>query len=513
MSGEGPETRQGRQTLADRRILLYFHGTLAATGLAASLLTPSLAAARPHGDAPSPAVSLPSAYRAAPSNAPLAPAALDRWWLLFNDPALNALEDEAARGSSDARLLAARLDEARAARLAQRARTLPTGSVAGAASHQKAYDLGTGGGSDINPSGGVTDTASGNLAVSWELDLFGRLAVARRVADADAARARFNIEGGWASLAADVADTWFQARGLAMQLEDARQTARIEDDLLGVARRKATAGAAPADDIDRVAGQLAQAQARVADLQARLEDTRQQLLILVGRDLALPAALDTTGEPGPPPPPPRALPAELLARRPDIREAEYRLKGELGAARLAHLAVFPTVTLLPALGVSSTSSPGVSFIPPTTLITAQQTTTAGFWSMGASVSAPVLDIPRLLDEARAEDARARQVALTYEKVVRTAYGEAQAALDDLAAGEQATILLADGEARARRAYDGARRRYAQGLDDLTTMLAAEQSWRSVRSDLTAERTETLRRAVRTYKALGGGWAFVAPGGV
>ncbi len=478
--------------------------------LIGALALPALAEARPRENAPQPAIALPAAYPLDADAAALAPAALDQWWRLFNDPALDVLEDEAARTSSDARILAARIDEARAARLAQRARTLPTGSIAGAASHQASYGLG-GGENDLSSSTGVTDAASGKFAVSWEVDLFGRLAITRRIADADAARARFNIEGGRASLAADVADTWFQARGLAMQLEDARQTARIEDDLLTLTRRKAAAGAAPADDIDRVAGQLAQAQARAADLQARLVDSRQQLLILVGHDLSGSLAIDAAAVPPAPPAPPRVLPAELLARRPDIREAEYRLKGELGAARLAHLAVFPTVTLLPALGLSSTSAPGVSFIPPTTLITAQQTTTAGLWSMGASVTAPTLDIPRLLDEARAEDARARQAALTYEKVVRTAYGEAQAALTDLAAGEQATRLLIDGEARARLAYDGAHRRYAQGLDDLTAMLSAEQAWRSVRSDLTAERTDTLRRAVRTYKALGGGWGFASAG--
>ena len=483
--------------------------SLRAACVIGAVAAPGFADARPRVEPSPPRVALPDGYRPGAPPLALTPSALDRWWRLFGDPALDALEDEAAVSSIDSRILSARLDEARATRLAQRARTLPTGSITGAASHQKAYDLGAGDSGDLNPSSGVTDSASGNFAVSWELDLFGRLAAARRVADADAARARFNIEGGRASLAADVADTWFQARGLSAQLDDARQTARIEADLLSIAGRKAAAGAAPPDDVDRVAGQLAQAQARATELQAQLDDSRQQLVILVGRDLSIPPTLETSGDLPPPPAPPLALPADLLSRRPDIREAEYRLKGELGAARLAHLAVFPTVTLLPALGLSSTSAPGVSFIPPTTLINAQQTTTAGFWSMGASVSAPTLDIPRLLDEARAEDARARQVALAYEKVVRTAYGEAQTALTDLAAGEQALVLLTDGEIRARLAYDAAHRRYAHGLDDLTAVLSAEQTWRSVRSDLTAERMDTLRRAVRTYKALGGGWTAAA----
>jgi NodT family efflux transporter outer membrane factor (OMF) lipoprotein len=457
-----------------------------------------------------PRVETPATYAGAVPGQALATADLDRWWRLFADPALDALEDEALRASPDARTQLARLAEAGATRAAQTAETWPSGSIAAGASHQQAYAIGVAG-DDLNPTGGVTDTVTGNFNVSWELDLFGRLKVKRRIAAAGAAEARFNVEGARASLAADVADAYFQAGGLAAQLEDARQTARIERDLLEIARRKADAGAVPADEVDRVAGLLAQAEAQAADLKAQLEETRRRLLILVGRDLT---GLDgATADPAPGeatpaiPLTPAALPAELLARRPDVREAEFRLRAELGTDRLAHLAIFPTLTLLPGLGLSSTSSPGVSFIPPATLINAQEISTAGFWTLGAGLTAPTLDIPRLLDQARAEDARAREAAIAYEKTVRGAFGEAQNTLADLAAGEAATALLAGGETRARRAYDASRRRYAEGLDDLTATLSAEQAWRGVRSSLTAERADTLRRAVRVYKALGGGWDF------
>jgi outer membrane protein TolC len=207
-----------------------------------------------------------------------------------------------------------------------------------------------------------------------------------------------------------------------------------------------------------------------------------------------------------------ALPSQLLTRRPDVREAEFRLRAALGTARLAHLAIFPTITLLPGLGLSSIESPGVSYIPPTTLISSQQTTTTGFWTLAAGVSQPTLDIPKLLDQARAEDARTRQAAIAYEGAVRTAFGEAQTAFIDLEAGRRATRILADGEVHARRAFEASRRRYAEGLDDLTATLGAEQSWRTIHSALTSERIDTLRRAVRTCKALGGGWASGAVGG-
>jgi NodT family efflux transporter outer membrane factor (OMF) lipoprotein len=457
-----------------------------------------------------PDLSLPAAYEAPAGEAPLAPAELDRWWLLFDDPQLTALEDEAARDAPDARTAAARVLEARATRNSQTAQTLPTGHIQGNVSREHAYNIG-GPSTSLFPIGGVTDTATSNFDVSWELDLFGRLREARRIANADLAQARFNIEGTRATLAASVADSYFQAKGLAIQLADARETVRIDQSLLDIAQRKAGLGLGAASDADRVAGDLAQAKAQVEDLDSQLHAARRQLLILLGHGVDPTSSLPVDAQAPDAPRPPAAIPGDLLQRRPDVREAEAHLRAQAGTGKLRHLAIFPTFTLLPGLGASSTASPGVAFIPPATLIPAQQTTSLGFWSLGAGVSVPVLDIPHLLYDAKAEDARTEQAVISYEKTVQTAYGEAENALVNLGAGERAVALLVEGEARAHKASQAAQDLYAMGLDDLTTALSAEQSWRATRSALTSERVQALRRAVQTYKALGGGWAYTAQG--
>jgi NodT family efflux transporter outer membrane factor (OMF) lipoprotein len=466
---------------------------------------------RQRAEPPPPTVPMPAAYTiAVPPGAPLAPAALDQWWRLFGDPTLDALEDEAFRTAPDALTAATRLMEARETRRAQVAATNPMGSITGNASHERAYELG-GGGNNLTPVSGVTQQANGNFNVSWELDLFGRLATQRRIARADAAQAQFNVEGIRASLAANVADEYFLAQGLVLQLENSRQTLRIDNDLLRISQRKAAAGAGPTNDVDRVGAQAAQAESQVASLQAQLDDARRQVLILVGRDLRGVDNLALTGVTPDVPAMPHALPAELLARRPDIRQAAYQLQAQLGTAHLAHLAIFPTFTLLPGLGLSSISEPGVGFIPPTTLINQQQTTTTGFWTIAGGVSQPTLDIPKLLFQAKAEDARSRETAIAYENTVRNAFGEAETALTDVVAGEHAVSLLVESEARAHRAYDGVRRGYDQGLDDLTTTLTEEQNWSAIRLALTVRRVQTLRSAVQSYKALGGGWAYASSG--
>ncbi|HEY2481026.1 MAG TPA: TolC family protein, partial [Caulobacteraceae bacterium] len=230
-----------------------------------------------------PHVVLPAAYEAPGGAAALAPQELDRWWLLFNDPQLNTLEDEAFRLSPDARTAAARILEARATRGSQVAQTLPTGNLAGNLTRQSASNVGASVSNDLFPIGGVTTTRTLNFNVSWELDLFGRLAEARKIAKASFAAARFDVEGTRASLAASVADNYFQARGLAIQLADARETARIQAELEKVATEKAQYGLGAASDADRVAGDLAQANAQVETLEAQLHAAQRQLLILVGR--------------------------------------------------------------------------------------------------------------------------------------------------------------------------------------------------------------------------------------
>jgi NodT family efflux transporter outer membrane factor (OMF) lipoprotein len=454
---------------------------------------------------------LPPAYDAPRGQAALATEDLDKWWLLFGDTQLNALEDDAFRLSPDARTATARLLEARATRASAVAQTLPQTELQGNANHKNTQNLDAGS-TNLIPTGGTTISETLNFNVSWEIDLFGRLAIARKTANADLAATRFNVEGARAALAANVADTYFQTRGLAIQLADARETVRIQTQLQDVATRKARVGLGAASDADRVAGDLAQATSNADSLEAELHANQRTLLILVGRGIDPVSAVTPATVAGDVPPTPAAIPGDLLQRRPDIREAEARVRSAAGRDKIAHRALFPTFTFQPSAGLSHLVSPGVTFIPPATLEPAQQTTNTSFWAYGVGVSQPVLDVPRLLADMKTQDARTEQAVIAYEKAVQTAFGEAESALVRLDSDNRRVSVLKDGEVRAHRAYDAARTRYTQGLDDLQTALSAEQSWRSTRSALTAEQVQALRRTVQTYKALGGGWAYAARAG-
>ncbi|MBW8859240.1 MAG: TolC family protein, partial [Caulobacter sp.] len=351
--------------------------------------------------------------------------------------------------------------------------------------------------------GGDSDSYNANFDVSWELDLFGRKRAGLGVVNNDFAAARFAYEGARASLAANVAQSYFEARGLAVQLDDARQTERINTSLRDFAVKKANAGLIATSEADRAEADLADTQARAANLEAQLGAARRSLLILVGRGVDPLAALPVDARLDLAPPVPATIPGDLLGRRPDVREAQARLASASKTLKVNELALLPTFNITPGVGLSKSVQPSFPFAGGGG---GKTSTTSSAWTLGANVSIPVLNIPALLADIDAQDARTRQAAIALEKTVQTAYGEAENAMLQLAADQRRVNLLTAGEARAQRAYEANRKGYGLGLIDLTTTLQAEQSWRASRSALTGARTDALLHAVQTYKALGGGWS-------
>ena len=443
------------------------------------------------GERVTPNLVLPKAFQAPATPAGMAPAPLDAWWTAFNDPVLTGLVETALKASPDARSATARVQEALATRrsLFDQA-VLPTGQINGNATRTD---------SDVEgftipgfSQGGVTKNSNANFNVSWELDLIGRRGAALKAINADLAAARFEAEAAKASLAANVAQSYFQLRALGAQLDNARETGRVQGSLTKLAARRADLGLGAGADADRVAGDLAQAQAQIAALESQTQAARRSLLILIGRGADPVESLPLPGPEVVIPAPPAGAPGDLLLRRPDVREASSRLISASGQLTLSERAIFPTINLNP--GASYTRNIQPSF----------ETTTKA-WSIGVGLVQPVLNIPRLLAEMNAQGARVDQAALAYEKAVQTAYGEAENALVQLDADRRRVMLLTDGEARARRAYNAANRRYSDGVDDLTQALSAEQAWRATRIALTNAQADAQQRAVQAFKALGGGW--------
>lgn len=461
-------------------------GRLSARGGAAALAV--LLAGCADSSISKPRISLPARFETPVAEAALAPAAMERWWALFGDAQLEGLIEEALVSAPDARLALARVEEARALRSERLASLWPQGNINASATHQETTQDG-GGGFTVT---GSLDTLSAQFNATWELDVFGRSRTGRRVANEDFAAARFNAEAAKRVLAAEVARSLFSARGLAIQLENARETARLSGEVARVSGIRAERGLGTRADASRVQADLKSAEAEILRLDAALRSARRSLLVLLGRGTEPLDSLPVEAVTAAPPQLPATAPSELLARRPDVREAEARLRAAADTARLGGLALLPTFTLRPGASINRASG--------------AYSATTSMWSIGVGALVPVLDRPRLMAALRGDRARGEQAVIAFERAVQTAYGEAENAMTLLEADKSRVALLTAAESEARFAYDAARRGYQAGLTDIISLVDAERAWRGARSALNAAQTQALQDAVAAFQALGGGWS-------
>ena len=469
----------------------------------------ALAGCAPGGKVHAPDVQLPATYERPAAPEPNAAQMPQAWWTLFADPQLDQLETEAVARAPDARTALSRLKEAYAVRSSALDAYNPRGALTAQASdaHNRTRYSGinvsglSGGGGGSSGLAGLsnlflpadeTKTYQGAFNVSWELDLFGRRKAARRTANADILAARFDFEASRLSLEANVATSLFQARALAVQLEDARETARIAVRLAEIGRKKAEHGLSPASDSARLDADADTARSESLRIEALSNAARRTLLVLIGRGTAPSGSIAIEARLAPPPVLPTTAPSELLRRRPDVREAEQKLRSAIGTLTLDRLALLPTLTLNPGAAAQRTEA---NYISRTSI-----------WTLAAGASEPILDRPRLIAMARLQKARAEESATLFEQAILNAYRDAENGLNLIDSDRSRLTLLTEAEARSRFAYTASERAYRDGLIDLTTLLDAERSWRARRSSLTALQAGALNNAVATIKALGGGWS-------
>ncbi len=261
-------------------------------------------------------------------------AALDRWWLLFDDRQLTALVEEGLANAPNARSAIAILDEARAVRSAALSRFAPQGGVNVSAGVQHTTVFGT----NLQADQAVF---AGSFTPSWEIDLLGRRAALRRTADADLDVAMFDYHAARQSLGGNIAIGLFEARAYAVRLDQARETLRIATELARVGERRVTAGIGSRVDEASLQADEASAQSQVQLLEARLDVAARTLLVLLGRGTEPVAVAGVTATLIDLPPVPNAVPATLLARRPDILRAEAGLRFASGTLDLDAKALLP----------------------------------------------------------------------------------------------------------------------------------------------------------------------------
>ena len=422
---------------------------------------------------------------------------LDTWWTGFNDPLLATVVQRALDQNLDLAAAFARVQQARAAAKAAGAQLLPSVDAnAGIAAQRQ---------SNLSPVGSVASTLPGyernyqeynvGAAASWEIDVSGGLRRGAAAASDEFQAAQAEHAGTRVSVAAEAADAYLQIRASQARLAVALEMIDTDERLLSLVQVRYKVGVATDREVAQAEALLQQAKTTVPTLRIELEAQLNRLDVLMGvqpgtyaAELAKPTAIPAIPAIGS-----ADHPLDVLRRRPDIIAAERRLASSNERIGVAISDYYPKISLAGALGFDSISA-GDLFSAK-----AFQPVGAGAlrWRLFdfGKVGAEVAQARGSYAEALAEYRQAALKATEDVENALMALSQTQARLQELQ-GEVAALT---------RARDLSQQAYEAGAIPLTDVLDADRQLLGARDDLESTRADAARAAVRTYRALGGGW--------
>ncbi len=416
------------------------------------------------------------------------------WWRSFDDPALTALIARALAANHDVGIAAARLEEAKALLGERRQDFLPRGGAALGYENRRLSEA-----QAVPGQPRQVSSYRGAVDASWEIDLFGRVRRSVEAAQAQAGSREALLRGVQAGVAAAVAATWFELRGLEAERAVAADTRQSQRDSLGLVERLVSAGSASEFDRLRAEALLRHVEVAVPELERRHAASRNALAILLGE-----APQTFT--------PPVAAPARdalavreiavgdpvaLLSRRADIAAAERAL-----AAAAARIGV-ETAGLYPEIQVQGS----IGFVAGDLDAMHGSGALSGFF--GPVIRWSFLDGGRVRARIAASEARSKEALIAYDQTVLRALQETDDAFHAYGAAGRTLALRLQEAAAQREAARLAGLRFSQGEGVYLEVLDAQRADFASRRALAVARTQQRLAVVSIYKALGGGWEVCA----
>lgn len=420
----------------------------------------------------------------------------DPWWTLFGDATLDALVREALANNADAAIAAARVAEARAIARIVRADQLPqleldAGAVRGMGSRLTQPDL---------PADGATrNEFLARGVVSYELDLWGRYAHASAAARDRLLATEFDRDAFRLSLSGETARAYFALAAAIGQYQQASATLANREESLRIERLRFDGGETGEIAYRRVEAEVETARAAMHFFELEIERRQNVLGLLLGRaprDLVeqklLPQPLGSSTAVALLP---EGLPAEVLARRPDIRAAEARIAAAAGDVSSARAALLPSISLTGALGSASLDLDDLFTDP------------ANLWSVAGGLTQPVFQGGRLRSNVERERAVLDQLRAEYSRAVQSAFREVLDGLQGQSSLRRVETARAAQVGALRRATDLAELQYKEGEIAYFELLDVRRALFAAEIELIAAKRETFSGTVDLALALGGGPAL------
>lgn len=415
------------------------------------------------------------------------------WWRLYRDPVLDALVEQAFVANTDVRIAAANLRQVRGSLGVAESELLPSTTFSGNAGYgRQAATIAA-----PNSSRTLDEEQSYSLGfdISYELDLFGRVESSVDAAEADVAAAEAALDVVRVTVAAETARAYADSCAANDQIRVAERNIALQQRTLDLTRAQLAEGATTQLDVARAAAALETTRATVPPLEAARQSALFRLATLTGRTPA--EASVEARECQAVPQIDFALPvgdgAGLIARRPDIRQAERELSGAAARIGVATADLYPRISLGGSL---STSALSVGDLVEDRALAFQlgPLITWSFPNMAAARG-------RLVSaEAGAEGALAR-----FDQAVLVALQEVETALANYATELQRRQILAAARDESATAVNFARTRFDAGADSFLSVLDADRSLAEIEAALAQSDALISAYQIALFKALGGGW--------
>jgi NodT family efflux transporter outer membrane factor (OMF) lipoprotein len=425
-----------------------------------------------------------------------------KWWEIFGDPQLNALEEKVNVSNQNIAAAAASFFAARALVKEARSQYFPRVTTNPAITVQRpsaTMSSGKGGGSGSSSTGSTSTTPTGTFTdytlpfdATWEPDLFGRIRNTVRSAAYGAQASAADLENIRLTAQADLAVDYFQLRGQDALKQLLDSTVVTFQQSLDLTRALYETGIDSDEAVAEAETQLEATQAQDVALGIQRAQFEHAIAMLTGQPastFSIPIEPLTSS----PPAIPIGVPSQLLERRPDIAEAERlvaQANAQIGIARAAY---FPTVTLSAAAGLEST------------VITSWFTWPSRFFSVGPAAAETIFDAG--LRRATMEQFRAQydETVANYRQTVLTAFQQVE---DNLASLRILSVEIQYQDTAVKSAEKTlaiAQDRYKLGIDPYLNVLTAQTTLLSNKETAVNLRIQQMTASGGLVEALGGGW--------
>jgi NodT family efflux transporter outer membrane factor (OMF) lipoprotein len=440
-----------------------------------------------------PSTQVPQAYKELPQGwktaAPADQLQRGKWWEIFHDPQLNALEERVNVSNQSLKAAYDQFLQARALVRYYRADYYPTVTAGASGTYTRP--------SQNRPISTIATTKNTTdlllpVTISWEPDVFGRIRRTVEAARSNAQASAADVESVRLAVHAELASDYFQMRTLDAEEQLLQSTVTAYERALELTQNRHKGGVASAVDVAQAQTQLETTRAQATDIQVQRSQFEHAIAVLVGE----PASSFSFAEmpwTSPPPQIPTGLPSDLLERRPDIAGAERRMAAANAQIGVTRAAYFPSLLLTGSGGFESNS------------VTTWLSGPSGFLSAGASAAVTAFDVGRRRAASDQAKAAYDQSVANYRQVVLISFQEVE---DNLAA-----LRILDEEARrqqdavvaAERSLNLSLNRYRGGVTTYLEVTTAQGI--ALNNERTAVQilARRMNASVLLIQALGGAW--------